>query len=368
MAAAAKSNTAKFFQAIGRAGMPFRVGMVNRASSKADTRVILEKFESLRCYRDYLAAARAEKARRKGVSMSFERAVQEQARNARKDVESFAGAMLRLIQQYNQTKIWDQMLDKAAVGIRASGPVNARELWRGLRDNDAWMSRLRESGVSSEMEGVLDDTLESMNATVSLRRGKPIVEVLVPGQRQARRFHLARTGSQRTGSIIELLQRSDFDRVVEAFTQGNATRLDLVTAPGDFQYELADIAAVGAIAGHQLAVEHVRKLEDTGLATYTGRDPATFLAVLLVVAAISWVAGSILALACQETEDEAVCIAAFVTLFIAALALFCLAAALALTGNPQAAIPLMALSATTFYRLIDQFGGFSNTIDDGGAA
>jgi hypothetical protein len=53
---------------------------INVANFKSDCDIAMTKVERLAAYQSFLAAARAAKARRKGVSLAFERNVQRQAR------------------------------------------------------------------------------------------------------------------------------------------------------------------------------------------------------------------------------------------------------------------------------------------------
>jgi hypothetical protein len=69
------------------------------------------------------------------------------------------------------------------------------------------------------------------------------------------------------------------------------------------------------------AVRHVRKLKDTGLATYNGRDPASIAVVVIVVALVAILAASVTFIICAETgnaEDGQLCQWAYLLMFLGA--------------------------------------------------
>jgi hypothetical protein len=338
MPSASNTPAAKFAAAVRKTRTRFSVPLANRAAVRGEVRIMTEKLDSLGSYRDYLVAARAEKARRKGVSLAFEAAVQAQARQALRDTEALGGAALRVAQQMHHSRLWDQVLDKAVAGVKASGPVSAQDLWAHLRGSDASMATLRSHGLTADMESALNEAIGSFEATLSLRSGKPGFDVKVPGQGRSRRIPLGRTPTGSPTSVADLLRLSEFDRVVAAFTEGRTASLDIVASDTEIEYHLADLAALAAVAGHQRVVEHVRKLEDTGLATYSGEDPATAVAVLAVIAAVSYGVGVVLAQECEKSGDDVACFAAGFLLIIAAEGFAALAILAFVSGNPVAGV------------------------------
>jgi hypothetical protein len=93
------------YAAEGRGARP-HLFPINAAAFEGDHDVAMAKIDRLASYRRYLIDARATKARRKRVSSTFERNVQEQARQAAKDLQVFSGATLRTVRQMNQTEVW----------------------------------------------------------------------------------------------------------------------------------------------------------------------------------------------------------------------------------------------------------------------
>jgi hypothetical protein len=60
------------------------------------------------------------------------------------------------------------------------------------------------------------------------------------------------------------------------------------------------------IAGRREMARHVRKLEDTGLATYAGRDPATVglaAVVLAGIASVATLAGAVIKVTCAASQS-----------------------------------------------------------------
>jgi hypothetical protein len=115
-AAAARPAETRLLEAFTRAGGRERhphLDPINRAAFAADRDVVLQKAGDLLAYQRFLVDARAVKAKRKGASASFERSVLAQARQAREDLDTFAGSALRVIQQVNQTDLWSRTLSGA---------------------------------------------------------------------------------------------------------------------------------------------------------------------------------------------------------------------------------------------------------------
>jgi len=70
--------------------------------------------------------------------------------------------------------------------------------------------------------------------------------------------------------------------------------MEVVPSPTAIDFAPGDLFALGAIMAGQRMAEHVRKLQDTGLATYQGNDPATLILIIAIAAVLGTFAGLIL--------------------------------------------------------------------------
>lgn len=294
---------AAFAKARARDAHP-HLGPINAASFAADRGVAVAKAANLFAYQKYLAAARADKARRKRVPESFERNVLAQARQARDDLDAFTGAGLRMIQQVNQTGLWGRTQAQFARTLRDRGPVDVRTMWAEIAGNAQYRTALAGHGISADMTAAMTEAFATLDATAVLRNGKVAVETRVAGERAPRRMALG-AGASPPAGLSDLLRRSQFDRVAAAFANKEPVHLEIVPAAGLTAYEPADLFALGAVAVRQRMTEHVRKLEDTGLAIYEGNDPFSFTLALLVIGLFLGLVGSVIQHLCDNpTEVE----------------------------------------------------------------
>jgi hypothetical protein len=260
------------------------------------------------------------------TSVAFERNMHAQARQALGDTQAFCGGVLRIVQQVNHTDFWPQTLGRMVSTLSASGPVSAKQIWgevqQGLQDPQN-KAALQSAGLTDDVAAAITDVISKLDANLLLRGGKVSVETQVAGASQPLRFSLKAPGGPAT-SITDLLRRTQFDQVVSAFSNNDPVYLEAVASAVAVDYEPADLFAIGAVAARQGMAEHVRKLEDTGLATYQGNDPATLL-TLLVVGLFLAAVGATIEYLCdhpgQVMQPKWVCDAGEVLLFLSLLAL-----------------------------------------------
>lgn len=309
---------------------------INSATFSSDHSQALGKAQSLLAYQQYLAAARATKAQSKGVTPAFERNVQTQARQALADSQDFLGASLRITQQLNHTALWGQMLNNVSATLKAGGPASVSQLWGEVQQslqNQKNSAAFASAGLTGELATTLTGAISKVNATLVLRSGKVSVETQLAGASQPSRLGLKAPGGPPTG-ITDLLQRTQFERVVSAFSNDDPVYLEALGSPGGADYEPADLFAFGAVAGRQRMAEHVRKLEDTGLATYQGNDPVDVLIGIIIAGAVLGLLGAGILYLCdhpgQVVQPDAVCVAGFVMVL---LAVILLGAAVLLVGG-----------------------------------
>jgi hypothetical protein len=306
------------YQAVGHPGGD-PLDPINPSTLMADRAVVMEKAVSLLRYHTYLASARHAKAKRKRVSLAFERNVLAQARLAQDDLKQFTTAALRTTQQINHTAFWSEGLARLTETLRRTGPVTVRSMWDEIASNETYASALATRGLLPELKAAISEVVAKVDITVAQGDGKISIETLVAGESVPRRAWLS-AAADPPSSIGDLLRRSQFERVVSAFTNNDPVYMEVVSG-GSSEIEPADAVACGAVAAGQLMAEHVRKLEDTGLATYQGEDPFSIGALVLVAAIFLAALGAGITYLCEHPTDQVqqpewVCTAGAIMVFI----------------------------------------------------
>jgi hypothetical protein len=119
---------------------------------------------------------------------------------------------------------------------------------------------------------------------------------------------------------------------------------------------------IGAVAARQRMAEHVRKLEDTGLATYAGRDP---LSAFLAIFVVGWVAALVavwLLELCDSGGDAATCVVAEILECLAVILLGSIVLALVLWGGAlgiAGGLVLGYVVAVLFLDFMDRVASFN---------
>jgi len=298
---------------------------INPSTFLADRALAVDKAVSLLRYQKYLASARTAKAKRKGATLAFERNVLAQARQAQADLGQFTVASLSMTQQVNHTTFWNDSLARMTESLRQTGPVTAQAAWTEIASNEEYASALAAQGLTAEVKAAITEAVSKVDVTLAIRDNKICIESLVAGEDVPRRAWL-KTATDPPKSVMDLLRRSQFDRVVSAFTNNDPVYMEVVGG-GSPEYQPSDLMACGAVAAAQRMAEHVRKLEDTGLATYEGEDPLTVAAILLISGALLAALGLGIAYLCMHPTDEVeqpewVCTAGEIMEFIGMMLLF----------------------------------------------
>jgi hypothetical protein len=236
-------------------------------------------------YQNYLAQARSWKAARKGVPLSFEREVQAQASQALSDTRDMAAATLRMTKHMMQAGALEGVFDSLVAGLQAGGPAQIKDLWNHVANDSSARQVLKDQGLTDDLFTSINETMSKVDGRLLLQGQNVAVELKVAGQDQPRSAVFSRPLAGPPRNLHELLIRGQFERMVEQFNQEDALPLDVVAgAPGDLG--IPDVVLAGAVQSVQLLAQHKRKLEDTGLATYTGDDPAT-IALLVGLAVLA---------------------------------------------------------------------------------
>ncbi len=345
-APAAKASVIDAYRSIRPREVHPHLDPINAATFTADRGVAVTGAANLLGYQNYLAAARAEKARRKGSTPSFERNVLAQAKQAQRDLGRFSSAYLRMTQQMNHTALWTRTLTGMTDTLKKTGPISARHMWTEIVDNKDSKAALASQGFSAEMTAAVTQALSKLDATLLMHAGKVSVETRVAGENAPRRMSIrdARVPS----TITELLRRAQFDHVVSAFSNDEPVHLDTVPNGGVTEYEAPDLVAFGAVAARQRMTDHVRKLEDTGLATHAGQDPVSILAGMLIVGLVLGVFGAAALYVCDDPgpadPPDWVCTAGAIMLYLSLIILGALAALFFIDGLVVGFVALVAFA------------------------
>jgi len=195
-----------------------------------------------------------------------------------------------------------------------------------------------------------------------LHNGTVAVEARVDGARALRRLSL-RASPKRPKTLSDLLRRSQFERVVAAITNKELIYLEAVPTAGIAEYEPADVFSLSAVEMRARMGEHVRKLEDTGLATYQGNDPVTFILTAFTVALILGLVGWGILESCKLAgiQDDDVCHIGAILVILALGFMLGLFAIFVLEGVGLAAIGLFGAQLMLHILLSNQssfFPGF----------
>jgi hypothetical protein len=114
--------------------------------------------------------------------------------------------------------------------------------------------------------------------------------------------------------------------VVSAFSNGDPVYIEAAGPVAAPAYEPAELFGLGAVAAHQRMANHVRKLEDTGLATYQGNDPGDLAVGLLIGGLVAGVLGAGILYLCADPpsavmQPDYVCDVGYALVFLACIAL-----------------------------------------------
>src|SRR5262249_36947389 len=198
-----------------------------------------------------------------------------------------------------------------------------------------YRSALRSHGVTDEAAAAATDAISRLDARLIMNGSKVSIETRVAGETAPRRLSLKASPGRPTG-IADLLLRSQLEQVVSAFTHQDAVYVEATSAGRALDSEPGNLFVFGAVTARQRVAEHVRKLEDSGLATYQGNDPFTFLVAALAVSLfLGLVGATILYLCdhpCEVSQPDWVCTAGLVMVYLAVIFLVVLVAIAIIEG------------------------------------
>jgi hypothetical protein len=258
----------------------------------------------LAAYEVYLAKARVYKSSLTDpvASRSFDRSVLAQARQANSDVWTVAAQALSVTRALSQVGRTRTTTESWFDEVHSAGTLRAVDLWtRKAQDG------MTQRGATAELLSAISQALNTCDVRASTERPGVLLELNVNGATS--KGHLAPEPPPDTPSgIVSQMMRGRTDQLVEMVARQEAAYL-LGFPPFDGTARLEDAVAASALSATRDAVRHVRKLEDSGLATYTGASPAliTGLVIAGIVLFALGIAGAAVFCPGQSQADKELC-------------------------------------------------------------
>jgi hypothetical protein len=273
-----------FAATLAKSGSLFQNAALNSSALQGDCQAALRAATDLLRYRDYLAVARAYKASGAGRANDIDTQVLFEARSALSRMQTLATSTLRVVGSLSRGGALDQMTASWRQAAEAAGTVSTLDLWKhatAINGNGDAMGR---AGIDAAFFAALDDTL----GTIDLRVSAAADRVVIAGQLNGKAVDasLATTPlPRRAATVPDLLTRGRFAAISNALERREPAYLYGAPFAGN-DLRVEDVALYAALATNLEGIRHVRKLEDTGLATYVGSDPGSLLIGLLIAGVV----------------------------------------------------------------------------------
>jgi hypothetical protein len=294
-------SAAAFVAALGRTESPFRYAVVNQAALGNDCRAALQAGIRLRAYYDFLTQARAYKASGAAAADGVAAQVLAQAHDALSDFRAVSTSALRVTGSLAQGGALSQLLQSFRQAVAAAGSVSTLDLWKQVTAPGPGRDAILALGIDDASFAMLDQSVSAVDVHVTADGNQLLVSGEMNGETVNGSLMTVPRPANPT-SVADLLTRGRFDALSAAFQDGEPAYLQGVALVPDGAYA-DDVALCGALTAYEEGLRHVRKLEDTGLATYTG---AGWVTVLVIVGVSLGVVGGLMMLGnCGETGEKA---------------------------------------------------------------
>ncbi|MEU6324620.1 hypothetical protein [Streptomyces sp. NPDC047009] len=186
--------------------------------------------------------------------------------------------------------------------MAAAGEITLADLWRRAAGTSSRRDLIRGAGVDDALFAALDETMAAVDAHLSAQDGRIVLSGTVAGS-PVQAMLLTTPRSPQATSVSDLFARGRFDALSAALGRGEPAYLYGMPLRDD-EMHAEDVVLVGALGAAREGVRHLRKLEDTGLETYSGADPGTVVTVLGIASLVLFLAGGILsAIYCPPFTD-----------------------------------------------------------------
>ena len=275
-------------------------------SRLGEAQVALQALSKFASYERFLTEARVHKARLRTPGADFERQVLRESQKALADAQfAFAGSLQTAKQVKNagllgrSFKVWQD-------GVREAGRVQLRDVWLDAIEHPDVRRHMADAGLDDRLITRLTEAVREVDQVHQLNNG--MLEVRTRhGDTSTRVRVRAPRGVGRPGSVSDLLVSRRFDVLAEAFAAPGATPGIVTHRRSAAATEPLDALLGASTLALQSLAQHVRKLEDTGLETYSGEGPETWATVVVVLAAIAVAAivvGGLILLLCKVGDDD----------------------------------------------------------------
>ena len=257
-------------------------------SALAQTQAALAGAGRMRGYRDYLAQARGFKAASGAdAAGAIDEQVRDQARQAKTDMHVLMTTMIARVADRSGTGDLVEMTNDWHEGLQQAGAeVSVASLWQRTATSGAARDALISAGLGAADLDEMETTLSNLDARLSVDGDRIRVTGSV-GDQPVEAFIPVGPSPQPT-QPSDLLTRGRVAHLSQAFAAGEPAYLYGV--PARLGAELETAAVSGAFAGYSEMLQHVRKLEDSGLDTHVGSDGGTVLVIVIIVVLASMVA------------------------------------------------------------------------------
>lgn len=299
------------------------IGLPLGPHATADAMQAAGAAQRIAAYRRYLAAARAEKAKRGTAGATIDDVVRTQAHAARDDARTLATTTVRIARQMYVAGDLHAAIDGVTAAMPAIGRVTFDELVANAFAAPPVAAQIAAMGFSTADIDDLKDTLRRAQLSLAVDGGAVVVEQFASDPQRRRATPVTTAAPART-SGRRVVRPDRFLALAQAFEANpDQLRLETVRDAGTTMDTITSLM-LGPVALTRMFDAHVRKLDDVGLAMYAGGDPAVIGVVLIVVAAILLLLALILHLAGHDAIAK----------FLAFLGIVALGIGLCLAGAP----------------------------------
>lgn len=243
-----------------------------------DARIMTEGMARVRAYRSFLAGARAAKA---AGSVDIDAQVLARARHVRRQSQDLLEAGARTVRALHLGGAVANLTDIIARSVK-SGPVALADLWSRL-DNSC------ESCVGMGFDPDLLDEFRQAFGHADLALVESTDGPRVRGKFGERSIDLPIRATPRDSrlpaNVPALLASGRLLALCDAIEDGEPAYLLGVGCAADHP-TVDEAMMLDLLAGQREMIRHVRKLEDIGLSTRTGEDPATVATIAIIIAVV----------------------------------------------------------------------------------
>jgi hypothetical protein len=190
------------------------------------------------------------------------------------------------------------------IALAASGPVHISDTWNWVVNQAGATDTLEQIGVSESMLRVVNQQVDASNVELAAAHS----QITLRGTLFGRELDSAITAnpvSVMPANIVDALSRGRSRALAQMLARGESAYLySTPSAPSGGAAQGYDVIIQGASEFLREGVAHVRRLEDTGLATYQGAGPASPVVFWLAVACGMLAIGIVAGIVCDKNSEK----------------------------------------------------------------